>query len=205
MNYLGLWSPGLRKTFWKICKTLRSPFYILNVRSLIRQITSWWDVENYLLVYKLFEFVFESVSAIRNNNANIIFISKYHSHYCSFWEENQVQSVYLQCYISLQSVVQIKQFLKIACIFCWNPQKKRKKLTKKTIRYKLGGSSKMHSIFLASRTFKTFQRKLSFFWKSWHDATTSRGWEDHFICVIILHYVQNLICESPLIIKFLLI
>ena len=35
MKYLGLWSPGLRNVFWKICKTLRPPLsYILNVRSL---------------------------------------------------------------------------------------------------------------------------------------------------------------------------
>ena len=31
---------------------------------------------------------------------------------------------------------------------------------------------------MASRTFKTLFRKLSFFWKSWNDAT-SRGWKDH--------------------------
>ena len=35
MKYLGLWSPWLRNYFWKICKTLRRPPYILNVRSLI--------------------------------------------------------------------------------------------------------------------------------------------------------------------------
>ena len=35
MKYLGLWSPGLRIFFWKICKTLHLlPSYILNVRSL---------------------------------------------------------------------------------------------------------------------------------------------------------------------------
>ena len=34
MKYLGLWSPGLRRFFWKICKTLRPLSYILNVRSL---------------------------------------------------------------------------------------------------------------------------------------------------------------------------
>ena len=34
MKYLGLCSPGLRKIFWKILKTLRPPSYILNVRSL---------------------------------------------------------------------------------------------------------------------------------------------------------------------------
>ena len=34
MKYLGLWSPGLRKFFWKIYKTLRPPSYILNIRSL---------------------------------------------------------------------------------------------------------------------------------------------------------------------------
>ena len=35
MKHLGLWSPGLRNFFWKICKTLQLPFYILNVRSLM--------------------------------------------------------------------------------------------------------------------------------------------------------------------------
>ena len=35
MKYLGLWSPGLQKSFWKICKTLQPSFYILNVRSLM--------------------------------------------------------------------------------------------------------------------------------------------------------------------------
>ena len=39
MKYLGLWSPGLRNIFWKICKSLRpaSPLprsYMFNVRSL---------------------------------------------------------------------------------------------------------------------------------------------------------------------------
>ena len=34
MKYLGLWSPWLRNSFWKICKTLRPPSYILNVLSL---------------------------------------------------------------------------------------------------------------------------------------------------------------------------
>ena len=39
MKFLGLWSPGLQKIFWKICKTLLplpppSPLYILNKRSL---------------------------------------------------------------------------------------------------------------------------------------------------------------------------
>ena len=34
MKYLGLWSPGLPNVFWKICKILRAPSYILNVRSL---------------------------------------------------------------------------------------------------------------------------------------------------------------------------
>ena len=35
MKDLGLWSPGLRNIFLKICKTLRPSSYILNVRSLI--------------------------------------------------------------------------------------------------------------------------------------------------------------------------
>ena len=35
MKYLALWSPGLRHIFWKICKTIRHPSYILNVHSLM--------------------------------------------------------------------------------------------------------------------------------------------------------------------------
>ena len=31
MKYLPLWSPALQNIFWKICKTLRPPSYILNV------------------------------------------------------------------------------------------------------------------------------------------------------------------------------
>ena len=34
MKYLALWSPGLQNIFWKICKTLHPPSYILNVHSL---------------------------------------------------------------------------------------------------------------------------------------------------------------------------
>ena len=42
MKYLGLWSLGLRKFFWKISKTLQPPFYILNVRSLRLQLSSFF-------------------------------------------------------------------------------------------------------------------------------------------------------------------
>ena len=35
IKYLALWSPALRHFFWKICKTNRSPSYILYVHSLM--------------------------------------------------------------------------------------------------------------------------------------------------------------------------
>ena len=94
--------------------------------------------------YKLFEFSFESISAIRNNEIDIIFSSKYHSYYCIFWEVNQVQLVYLHCCISTQSAVQIKEFHLLDYIVCRNPQKREKELTNKKIKHKLGGSSKMY-------------------------------------------------------------
>ena len=44
---------------------------------------TWLFIENnYLLVYKLFEFAVEWIPAIRNK-AEIIFSSKYHLHYCN--------------------------------------------------------------------------------------------------------------------------
>ena len=34
MKYLGLWYPGVQNLFWKIFKILRTPFHILDARSL---------------------------------------------------------------------------------------------------------------------------------------------------------------------------
>ena len=43
MKYLGLWSPGLRNIYWIICKTLRPPSYIRNVRSFSN--AHWFSVK----------------------------------------------------------------------------------------------------------------------------------------------------------------
>ena len=48
-KYLALWSPGLQKNFWKICKTLRPNSYIRMVNSFI-----WFWVTN--LIYFLLGF-----------------------------------------------------------------------------------------------------------------------------------------------------
>ena len=44
MKHLGLWSPGLRRFFWKICKTVWPSCFMLNVRSL-KQIryNTWYN------------------------------------------------------------------------------------------------------------------------------------------------------------------
>ena len=69
----------------------------------------WWTIENnYLLVYKLFEFAVWWILTIRNK-AEIIFSSKNHLHYCNCWWKNKVYPVCLGVLCPPpQSSVQIK-------------------------------------------------------------------------------------------------
>ena len=62
----------------------RRTLWNFNLWAFFRWIKCIGLIENYLLVYKLFEFVVERIPAIKNKAANI-FRPKNHLHYCNDW------------------------------------------------------------------------------------------------------------------------
>ena len=96
-----------------------------------------------MLVYNLFEFVFESVPGIRNNNAIIMFNSKY-NHITVVSEKKIKCSLYIFSIVfHLNLWFKLNSFLRLLVLSAGIHEGREKKPTKKTIKYKLGGSSKM--------------------------------------------------------------
>ena len=81
---------------------------------------------NYLLVYKLFEFPVKLISAIRNN-VKIIFRSKNHFHYYNCWWKTKVYLRYYVAHLSL--LFKLNSFFSLAQYSPGINNRREKKMT----------------------------------------------------------------------------
>ena len=102
------------------------------------------------------EIIMQISSSVQNN-----------THITAVFEKKIKCNMYI-CSVAFQHFnlcFKLNIFFSLLLFFPGIYKRREKKLTKKTIKYKLGGSSKMWSIFFPSKTFKTFFRKLSILFK----------------------------------------
>ena len=164
---------------------------------------------NYILVgyrkyfacwHKLFEFLFESVFAIRKNNANIIFISNItpitvvfdKKIKCSLY--NSSVAFHLNLWFKLNSFLWLLEFS------TGSHKRREQRLTKKTIKFK----GRCNQPFWLRGHLKLFLENY-YFLENLEMTQLAGGGRIMLIYVIASHCVQNLICESSLRIKCLLI
>ena len=119
---------------------------------------------------------------------------------------NQVQFVCFWHNVPPDFAFQIKNVFSLVLFSAVIHKRRGKKLISKTIKYKLGSSSKMQFAFFCNmKTFKFFLENYQFCQKSGNDAN-SRGREEgggavewgHVRCVIMTQCIRKSICDLPL-------
>ena len=110
---------------------------------------------------------------------------------------NQVHFVCLRCFIPPDVVVEINNFSSLVLFSAVIHKRRRKKLISKTIKYKLGSSSKMHFAFFYPKNIEISLWKIIDFVENL-EMTNSRGRGSHALCLIMTRCLRKLIFNSPL-------
>ena len=110
---------------------------------------------------------------------------------------NEAQLVCFWCCAPPGFVVQINNFSSLVLFSAVIHKRRRKKLISKTIKYKLGSSSKMHFAFFYPKNIEISLWKIIDFVENL-EMTNSRGRGSHALCLIMTRCLRKLICNSPL-------